>query len=180
MRVSAALEAREIDPPSACCSPITRACSASCCSASTTAPTARDWQSATPTIGRRLTSARSSRAALALAAPTASLLNNVQRVLERLDRAALTAWLRLIIMPCPSWCAAPTSAIVPQMFADAGGGRDLASGSQPDGTSYDVMMVWHQSVNVATRRSAGCASRCHLFGQGRIAANEPVDCASLA
>ena len=41
--------------------------------------TARDWQPATPAIGRRLERSQLSRAALALAAPTASLLGSVQR-----------------------------------------------------------------------------------------------------
>ena len=71
-------------------------------------------------------------------------------------------------------------AIVPQMFADAVAARhDLRVWQLPDGTSYDVMMVWHQSVNGDPAQRWLREQVRHLFGQGRIAANEPVDCAGL-
>lgn len=143
--------------------------------------TARDWQSATPTIGRRLTSAQLSRAALALAAPTASLLNNVQRVLERLDLGGANC-VRLRHYGAVPELVRGTDlvAIVPQMFADAVAARhDLRVWQLPDGTSYDVMMVWHQSVNGDPAQRWLREQVRHLFGQGRIAANEPVDCAGL-
>lgn len=143
--------------------------------------TARDWQPATPAIGRRLERSQLSRAALALAAPTASLLNNVQRVLERLDLGGANC-VRLRHYGAVPELVRGTDlvAIVPQMFADAVAARhDLRVWQLPDGTSYDVMMVWHQSVNGDPAQRWLREQVRHLFGQGRVAANEPVDCASL-
>ena len=117
----------------------------------------------------------------ALAAPTASLLNNVQRVLERLDLGGANC-VRLRHYGAVPELVRGTDlvAIVPQMFADAVAARhDLRVWQLPDGTSYDVMMVWHQSVNGDPAQRWLREQVRHLFGQGRIAANEPVDCAGL-
>ena len=76
--------------------------------------------------------------------------------------------------------AAERSSAATARFADAVAARhDLRVWQLPDGTSYDVMMVWHQSVNGDPAQRWLREQVRHLFGQGRVAANEPVDCASL-
>lgn len=181
-RVSAALEAREIDLAIGMLQPDHQGVLGELLfHEHYVALTARDWQPATPAIGRRLDRSQLSRAALALAAPTASLLGSVQRVLERLNLDTPNC-VRLRHYGAVPELVRGTDlvAIVPQMFADAVAARhDLRVWRLPDGAAYDVMMVWHQSVNGDPAQRWLREQVRHLFGSGRVAANEPVDPAVL-
>jgi DNA-binding transcriptional LysR family regulator len=179
-RVSAALEAREIDLAIGMLQPDHQGVVGELLfHEHYVALTARDWQPATPAVGRRLDPAQLASATLALAAPSASLLGSVQRVLERLDLAPPTC-VRLRHYGAVPELVRGTDlvAIVPQMFADAVAARhDLRVWRLPDGASYDVMMVWHQSVGGDPAQRWLREQVRHLFGHGRIAANEPVEAA---
>ncbi len=181
-RVSAALEAREVDLAIGMLQPDHQGVLGELLfHEHYVALTARDWQPATPAVGRRLDRTQLSRAALALAAPTASLLGSVQRVLERLELGTPNC-VRLRHYGAVPELVRGTDlvAIVPQMFADAVAARhDLRVWRLPDGASYDVMMIWHQSVNGDPAQRWLREQVRALFGNGRVAANEPVDAADL-
>ena len=176
-RVSAALEAREIDLAIGMLQPDHQGVIGELLfHEHYVALTGPDWQPPAPPVGRRLDAAQLSCAALALAAPTASLLGSVQRVLERLDFAPPNC-VRLRHYGAVPELVRSTDlvAIVPQMFADAVAARhDLRVWRLPDGASYDVMMIWHQSVNGDPAQRWLREQVRHLFGQGRVAANEPA------
>jgi DNA-binding transcriptional LysR family regulator len=175
-RVSAALEAREIDLAIGMLRPDHQGVVGELLfHEHYVALTALDWQPATPGFSRRLDRQQLSRAALALAAPTASLLGSVQRVLERLQLDTPNC-VRLRHYGAVPELVRGTDlvAIVPQMFADAVAARhDLRVWRLPDGASYDVMMVWHQSVNGDPAQRWLREQVRRLFGHGRVAANEP-------
>ena len=176
-RVSAALEAREIDLAIGMLQPDHQGVIGELLfHEHYVALTGPDWQPPAPPVGRRLEAVHLSCAALALAAPTASLLGSVQRVLERLDFAPPNC-VRLRHYGAVPELVRSTDlvAIVPQMFADAVAARhDLRVWRLPDGASYDVMMIWHQSVNGDPAQRWLREQVRHLFGQGRVAANEPA------
>ncbi|MFT3820757.1 MAG: LysR family transcriptional regulator [Rubrivivax sp.] len=176
-RVSAALEAREIDLAIGMLQPDHQGVVGELLfHEHYVALTALDWQPATPGCGRRLDRQQLARAALALAAPTASLLGSVQRVLERLALDVPNC-VRLRHYGAVPELVRGTDlvAIVPQMFADAVAARhELRAWRLPDGASYDVMMVWHQSVNGDPAQRWLREQVRRLFGRGRVAANEPV------
>lgn len=138
--------------------------------------TAGDWMPGSPTAGRRLDKHQLERAVLALAAPTASLLGSVQRVLERLELGSPTC-VRLRHYGAVPELVRGTDlvAIVPQMFADAVAAcHGLRVWTLPDGASYDVMMVWHQSVSDDPAQRWLRDQVRRLFGADHGAANEPV------
>lgn len=138
--------------------------------------TDKDWEPPQPAAPPRLERAHLAQAALALAAPTESLLGSVQRVLERLDLGA-TSCVRLRHFGAVPALIRGTDmvAIVPQMFADAEAERHgLRAWSLPDGVGYDVMMLWHESVSGDPAQRWLREQVRSLFGRGRDAANEPA------
>ncbi len=176
-RVSAALEAREIDLAIGMLLPEHQGVVGELLFHERyVALTSSSWRPITPAGGAQLGKAQLMHAALALAAPTASLLGSVQRVLERLDLGASNC-VRLRHYGAVPELVRGTDlvAIVPQMFADAVAAlHDLRVWRLPDGAAYDVMMVWHDSVNGDPAQRWLREQVRHLFGHGRIAANEPA------
>lgn len=176
-RVSAALEAREIDLAIGMLQPEHQGVVGELLfHEHYVALTARDWVPGVPAAGNRLDKPQLAHAVLALAAPTASLLGCVQRVLERLDLGAPNC-VRLRHYGAVPELVRGTDlvAIVPQMFADAVAARHgLRVWSLPDGAAYDVMMVWHESVGGDPAQRWLREQVRRLFGDGRVAANEPA------
>lgn len=180
-RVSAALEAREIDLAIGMLLPAHQGVvGEQLFHERYVALTARDWQPAAASAGGfgdgRLDPAQLAQAALALAAPSASLLGSVQRVLERLrvDSPCCVRLRHYGALP-ELVRSSDLVAIVPQMFADAVAARhELRVWALPDGAAYDVMMVWHQSVSGDPAQRWLRDQVRRLFGRGPLAANEPA------
>jgi DNA-binding transcriptional LysR family regulator len=149
-RVSAALEAREIDLAVGMLLPEHQGVVAEqLFHERYVAVSGPRWQPDPPCTGRRLGRAQLARAPLAVAAPSASLLGTVQRILQRLDIGSPPT-VRLRHYGAIPDLVADTDlvAVVPQMFADAMAGRqDLQAWDLPEEAGYDVRMVWHRSVN---------------------------------
>jgi len=176
-RVSAALEAREIDLAIGMLLPEHQGVVGELLfHEHYVALTAGDWVPDLPATGNRLARPQLARAVLALAAPTASLLGCVQRVLERLDLGAPSC-VRLRHYGAVPELVGGTDlvAIVPQMFADAVAARHgLRVWELPDGAAYDVMMIWHESVSGDPAQRWLREQVRRLFGDERLAANEPA------
>ncbi|HNU10781.1 MAG TPA: LysR family transcriptional regulator [Rubrivivax sp.] len=174
-RVSAALESREIDLAIGMLVPEQQGVVAELLFREHyVALSARDWQPLPAVAGRRLEKRQLAHAALALAAPTASLLGSVQQVLERLDLSA-TSCVRLRHYGAVAELVRDTDmlAIVPEMFASAEAERhDLRVWELPDGVGYDVMMLWHESVDGDPAQRWLREQVRSLFGAGPHAANE--------
>jgi len=97
----------------------------------------------------RLSRLQLTQAPLAVAAPSASLLGTVQRILQRLDIGSPPAVRLRYYGAIPDLVAGTDLvAVVPQMFADAMAARHgLQIWDLPEEAGYDVRMVWHRSVN---------------------------------
>lgn len=176
-RVSAALEAREIDLALGMLVPQHQGVlSELLFREHYVALTAQDWQPAQPVTSQRLERTHLAHAPLALAAPTASLLGSVQRVLEGMGLGG-SSCVRLRHYGAVPELVRDTDmvAIVPEMFADAVAERHgLRAWALPDGIDYEVMMLWHESVDADPALRWLREQVRSLFGSDRTAANEAL------
>jgi DNA-binding transcriptional LysR family regulator len=150
-RVSAALEARDIDLAIGILLPEHRGiASESLFHEHFVAITGRDWRPAVGRAGKVLTAQQLARAALAVAAPTATFHGSVEKMLTRLkltDRAVVRVR-HYGALPELVTCT-DLLAIVPQMFADAVLPRHAVRVWElpGHGPQDEVRMMWHQSAS---------------------------------
>ena len=150
-RVSAALEAREIDLAIGILQPEHAGiASESLFHEHFVAITGNHWRPAVGRAGTSLSAQQLAHAALAVAAPTATFHGSVELMLTRLklnDRAVVRAR-HYGALPDLVTCT-DLMAIVPQMFASSLASRyDVRVWELPGhGPHYDVRMVWHQSAS---------------------------------
>lgn len=172
-RVSAALEAREIDLAIGILSPQHASISSVTLFRERFVGIAdRRWRPGVGRPGARLDTTQLSQVSLAVAAPTATFHGTVEKMLERLKLDGRT------VVHARHYGALPDMvigtdllAIVPRMFADSLAPRfDLRVWELPGrDAGYDVRMVWHRST---TRDSAHEWLRAHarrLFARGAAA-----------
>lgn len=150
-RVSAALEARDIDLAIGILQPEHAGVSSeSLFHEHFVAITGSHWRPAVGRTGKSLSPQQLAHAALAVAAPTATFHGSVELMLTRLklnDRAVVRAR-HYGALPDLVTCT-DLMAIVPQMFASSLASRyDVRVWDLPGhGPHYDVRMVWHQSAS---------------------------------
>jgi DNA-binding transcriptional LysR family regulator len=153
--VGAALEARDVDLAIGIVSPTQRDIAGETLfSESYVAVTSRDWRPAAGRKGRALTAPQLAAASLAVASPTATYHESVQRMLDALGIAQRT------VVHTRHYAALPELvtttdllAIVPQTYARTMAARwPVRVWALPgDAPRYDVRMVWHAT---ATREPA--------------------------
>jgi hypothetical protein len=168
-RVSARWKRARSTSPSACCCPTTRAWWASCCSTSTTWPDRQHWRPITPAGGQHSWAAQLSRRA---GAGRTHRQPAGQRA-ARAGAAGLGASQLRAAAPLRRRAGAgarhrPGGHRAADVCRRGGGTHDLRVWRLPDGASYDVMMVWHQSVNGDPAQRWLREQVRHLFGNGRI------------
>ena len=111
--------------------------------------TASHWRPAVGRAGKALSVAQLARASLAVAAPTATFHDSVERMLTRLglNESAVVRSRHYGALPDLVTCT-DLLAIVPQMFSDSLLPRYAVRvwGLPGRGPDYEVRMVWHQSA----------------------------------
>jgi DNA-binding transcriptional LysR family regulator len=150
-RVSAALEARDIDLAIGILLPEHRGiASESLFHEHFVAITGRDWRPAIGRAGKVLTTQQLARAALAVAAPAATFHGSVEKMLTRLKLSdhAVVRVRHYGALPELVSCT-DLLAIVPQMFANAVLPRHAVRVWElpGHGPRDDVRMMWHQSAS---------------------------------
>jgi DNA-binding transcriptional LysR family regulator len=178
-RVSAALEARDIDLAVGILQPAHSGIASETLFAERfVAITAPDWRPAAGRAGRTLNAKQLAGAALAVGAPTATFHGSVELMLKRLklnDRAVLRA---------RHYGALPDIvtrtdllAIVPLMYARSLAPRfDVRVWELPDlAPEYDVRMLWHQSVTSDAAHAWLRGVLRRLFKKNDAAPAVPVD-----